>query len=116
MQGLVLRYAIREYERRYGVKQITSVEECESRHFNEKTFFDKLFQANISQELRGQILEIWNCRKYLSHETYFYMLAAFVYFIVPLDACPEALLGPLGYTDDVAVLTKCINAVYDDLR
>jgi uncharacterized membrane protein YkvA (DUF1232 family) len=40
--------------------------------------------------------------------------AALAYFISPLDLLPEALLGPAGYVDDVAlaafVLSRLINA------
>jgi uncharacterized membrane protein YkvA (DUF1232 family) len=40
--------------------------------------------------------------------------AALAYFISPIDVLPEALLGPAGYVDDVAlaafVLSRLINA------
>ena len=40
--------------------------------------------------------------------------AAIAYFISPIDVLPEALLGPAGYVDDVAlaafVLSRLINA------
>lgn len=40
--------------------------------------------------------------------------AALAYFLSPLDVLPEALLGPAGYVDDVAlaafVLSRLINA------
>src|SRR5688572_31610392 len=40
--------------------------------------------------------------------------AALAYFISPIDLLPEALLGPAGYVDDVAlaafVLNRLINA------
>jgi uncharacterized membrane protein YkvA (DUF1232 family) len=40
--------------------------------------------------------------------------AALAYFLSPLDLLPEALLGPVGYVDDVAlaafVLSRLINA------
>jgi uncharacterized membrane protein YkvA (DUF1232 family) len=40
--------------------------------------------------------------------------AALAYFLSPLDVLPEALLGPVGYVDDVAlaafVLSRLINA------
>jgi len=31
------------------------------------------------------------------------LMAALVYFVSPLDALPEAVLGPAGYLDDVAL-------------
>jgi uncharacterized membrane protein YkvA (DUF1232 family) len=40
--------------------------------------------------------------------------AALAYFISPIDLIPEALLGPLGYTDDVAVACVALNAVLND--
>jgi uncharacterized membrane protein YkvA (DUF1232 family) len=40
--------------------------------------------------------------------------AALAYFLSPLDVLPEALLGPVGYVDDVAlaafVLSRLVNA------
>lgn len=38
------------------------------------------------------------------------LLAALGYFILPMDAIPDILLG-LGFTDDIAVLTVAITAV-----
>lgn len=37
------------------------------------------------------------------------LAAAIVYFISPLDLLPEALTGPLGYIDDVAVAAFVLN-------
>ena len=36
---------------------------------------------------------------------------ALAYFISPIDLIPEALVGPIGYTDDVAVACLALNAV-----
>ncbi len=36
---------------------------------------------------------------------------ALAYFISPIDLFPEALLGPLGYLDDVALAAYVINSV-----
>ena len=36
---------------------------------------------------------------------------ALAYFISPIDLVPEALLGPLGYLDDVALAAYVINSV-----
>lgn len=35
--------------------------------------------------------------------------AALAYFVSPLDLMPEALVGPAGYADDVALAAWCIN-------
>jgi len=36
---------------------------------------------------------------------------ALAYFISPIDLFPEALLGPLGYLDDVALAAYVINSI-----
>ncbi len=36
---------------------------------------------------------------------------ALAYFISPIDLLPEALIGPLGYLDDVALAAYVINSV-----
>ncbi len=36
---------------------------------------------------------------------------ALAYFISPIDLLPEALLGPIGYLDDVALAAYVINSV-----
>lgn len=35
--------------------------------------------------------------------------AAIVYFISPIDFLPEAILGPIGYMDDIAVAAYVLN-------
>lgn len=40
--------------------------------------------------------------------------AALAYFISPIDLIPEALVGPVGYTDDVAVACLALNAVLNE--
>lgn len=39
---------------------------------------------------------------------------ALAYFISPIDLIPEALLGPIGYADDVAVACLALHAVLND--
>jgi len=39
------------------------------------------------------------------------LATAVAYFVVPLDVIPEALLGPAGYVDDVAVAAYVLHAV-----
>lgn len=47
------------------------------------------------------------------------LAAALVYFISPLDFLPEAILGPIGYMDDLAitayVLNDFINSGYTEI-
>ncbi|NUQ42510.1 MAG: DUF1232 domain-containing protein [Calditrichaceae bacterium] len=45
------------------------------------------------------------------------MLAfAAIYFFSPLDLLPEALLGPLGFADDAALLAFVIKRIIDKVR
>lgn len=39
------------------------------------------------------------------------LAAAVVYFIFPVDLLPEALIGPLGYADDIAVAAWVLNTL-----
>lgn len=43
------------------------------------------------------------------------LLAALAYFVLPLDAVPDFLLG-LGFTDDMAVLLTAISMIRGHLR
>lgn len=38
------------------------------------------------------------------------ILAALAYFVMPIDAIPDVVLG-IGFTDDIAVLTAAISAI-----
>jgi len=40
---------------------------------------------------------------------------AIAYFISPVDFLPEALLGPLGYVDDVALAAYVLNGIVNDI-
>jgi uncharacterized membrane protein YkvA (DUF1232 family) len=40
--------------------------------------------------------------------------AALAYFISPIDLVPEALLGPIGYTDDIAVACLALNGILNE--
>lgn len=42
------------------------------------------------------------------------ILGALGYFICPVDAIPD-LLGPLGYTDDLAALGYALKSVWDNI-
>ena len=37
------------------------------------------------------------------------------YFILPIDLLPEALLGPVGYLDDVALAAYAVNQLVNDV-
>ena len=39
------------------------------------------------------------------------LAAAIAYFVSPIDAVPEAIVGPVGYLDDVAVAAYALNAL-----
>ena len=41
--------------------------------------------------------------------------AAIAYFISPLDAIPEGLVGPAGYVDDVALAAFVLNSVLNSV-
>ncbi len=40
--------------------------------------------------------------------------AAIAYFISPIDLIPEALLGPVGYVDDIAVAAYVLNGIVNN--
>ncbi|MGE5351370.1 MAG: YkvA family protein [Acidobacteriota bacterium] len=42
--------------------------------------------------------------------------AAIAYFIAPIDLIPEALLGPIGYLDDITVAAYALNQLVGDLN
>jgi len=44
------------------------------------------------------------------------LIFAAIYFFSPLDLLPEALLGPLGFADDAALLAFVIKRVIDKVR
>ncbi len=39
------------------------------------------------------------------------LVSAIAYFISPIDVLPEAILGPIGYLDDVAVAAYVLNDI-----
>ena len=43
------------------------------------------------------------------------LLAAIAYFISPIDLLPEALLGPVGYLDDIAVAAYILNDLINEV-
>lgn len=44
------------------------------------------------------------------------LIFAAIYFFSPLDLLPEALLGPLGFADDAALLAFVIKRIIDKVR
>jgi uncharacterized membrane protein YkvA (DUF1232 family) len=42
------------------------------------------------------------------------LAGAIAYFVSPVDLIPEALTGPLGYTDDVAVAAFVLNGIINN--
>lgn len=42
------------------------------------------------------------------------LAAAIAYFVSPLDVIPEAIVGPLGYVDDIALAAYVLNAIVND--
>lgn len=42
------------------------------------------------------------------------LLAVIAYFISPLDLLPEAVLGPAGYIDDIAIAAYVLNRVINN--
>ena len=42
------------------------------------------------------------------------LAGAIAYFISPLDLLPEALLGPVGYVDDVALAAYVLNEIVNE--
>ena len=39
------------------------------------------------------------------------LAAAIVYFVSPIDIIPEALVGPVGYADDIALAAYVLNGI-----
>ena len=39
------------------------------------------------------------------------LAAAIAYFVSPIDIIPEALLGPVGYVDDIALAAYVLNSI-----
>jgi uncharacterized membrane protein YkvA (DUF1232 family) len=42
------------------------------------------------------------------------LAAAIAYFVSPIDLIPEALLGPVGYVDDIAVAAFVLNGIVNN--
>jgi uncharacterized membrane protein YkvA (DUF1232 family) len=42
------------------------------------------------------------------------LAGAIAYFISPLDLVPEALVGPIGYVDDIAIAAYVLNGIVNN--
>lgn len=42
------------------------------------------------------------------------LAAAIAYFVSPLDLIPEALVGPIGYIDDIAIAVLVLNSILNN--
>ena len=42
------------------------------------------------------------------------LMGAIAYFISPIDLIPEAILGPIGYVDDIALAAFVLNAIINN--
>ena len=98
-------------------------------------------QEDFYQKLRKQIREWARSKNVATHKTAELVLAApdlfhlvsklaldprvsrsqktklglvMAYFVSPIDLLPEAILGPLGYADDVALAALVINGLIQD--
>jgi uncharacterized membrane protein YkvA (DUF1232 family) len=43
------------------------------------------------------------------------LISAIAYFISPIDVLPEAILGPIGYLDDIAVAAYVLNDIINTI-
>ncbi len=43
------------------------------------------------------------------------LAGAIAYFISPIDLLPEAILGPVGYADDIAIAAYVLNNIINDV-
>ncbi|MBL7178083.1 MAG: DUF1232 domain-containing protein [Desulfobacteraceae bacterium] len=42
------------------------------------------------------------------------LAAAIAYFVSPIDLIPEAIVGPLGYLDDIAIAAYVLNSIINN--
>jgi len=42
------------------------------------------------------------------------LAAAIAYFVAPIDLVPEAIVGPLGYVDDIALAAYVLNSIINN--
>jgi len=80
-------------------------------------FWPKMVRVAARVPFAKQALSVWYCAK--DDETPLaakgMMLAALAYFVLPVDAIPDVIVG-LGYTDDAAVFTALMAIVGRNLK
>ncbi|MFC1550906.1 YkvA family protein, partial [Candidatus Neomarinimicrobiota bacterium] len=42
------------------------------------------------------------------------LAAAIAYFVSPIDLIPEAIIGPIGYVDDIALAAYVLRSIIND--
>lgn len=80
-------------------------------------FWPKIRRVAAKIPFAKEALSVWYCAK--DDETPLaakgMMLAALAYFVLPIDAIPDVIVG-LGYTDDAAVFTALMAIVGRNLK
>ena len=80
-------------------------------------FWPKIRRVAAKVPFAKEALSVWYCAK--DDETPLaakgMMLAALAYFVLPVDAIPDVIVG-LGYTDDAAVFTALMAIVGRNLK
>ena len=82
--------------------------------FDEKSFWDKIASAagQAGREVLETALALFYCLT--DKETPYWasvlIVGALAYFVLPLDAIPDAVVA-LGYTDDIGVMVGAVRAL-----
>lgn len=80
-------------------------------------FWPKIRRVAAQVPFAKEALSVWYCAK--DDETPIaakgMMLAALAYFVLPVDAIPDVIVG-LGYTDDAAVFTALMAVIGRNLK
>lgn len=83
----------------------------------EEGFWPKIRRVAAKVPFAKEALSVWYCAK--DDDTPLaakgMMLAALAYFVLPVDAIPDVIVG-LGYTDDAAVFTALMAIVGRNLK
>jgi len=88
------------------------------RHAHAKLTRNERSVARVGGDLHAlvRLTRRWARREYraVPWRSMLYTVAALLYFVNPLDALPDALVG-LGFVDDVAVIGAVVKAIRKDL-
>lgn len=84
---------------------------------------EKLRQSQLANRVFSDIRDLadllknWVSGQYreVPFRTILAVAVALIYFVSPVDAIPDVLIG-IGLTDDAAVIAACIKAIEDDLE